>query len=149
MGPNGRGRAMRRALLAGLLLYVATWLTNRSLRVVEGDSMRPTLRPGDRLLVVPLPGAALRNGHVVVVRDPRRPDLTTVKRVTAVAGEPVPGVPGATVPPGHLFVQGDNRAASTDSITYGPVPFALVARRAVLRLSPLRFLGGGSGALSE
>ena len=36
------------------------------LAVVKGDSMRPTLRPGDRLLVVH--GARVRPGRVVVAR---------------------------------------------------------------------------------
>ena len=86
---------------------------------VRGDSMRPTLLPGDRLLVVRL--ARPREGDVVVVADPRWPDRALVKRVAAVA-------------PGRLTVVGDNEAASTDSAVFGPLSHAL--GRAVYRYHP-------------
>ena len=47
------------------------------LAVVEGRSMLPTLRPGDRLLVVH--GAAPRPGRLAIVRLPGRP--LSVKRL--------------------------------------------------------------------
>ena len=83
--------------------------------------MRPTLEPGDRL-VVWAPGA-VRTGDLIAVRDPRNPARTVVKRVAAVGGE------GVTV-------VGDNPGASTDSRTFGPVPPGLVRGRVLYRYWP-------------
>lgn len=85
--------------------------------VVEGDSMRPTLEPGDRLVVLRLPP---RVGDVVAVEHGGR---VLVKRVAGLAGD------GVTV-------QGDNAAASTDSRSFGPVPRSAVLGRAVYRYAP-------------
>ncbi|HZQ28381.1 MAG TPA: S26 family signal peptidase, partial [Acidimicrobiales bacterium] len=54
---------------------------------VTGDSMRPTLEPGDRLLVVRWPW--LRAGQLVAVPDPRQPDRVVVKRIAACDGATV------------------------------------------------------------
>jgi nickel-type superoxide dismutase maturation protease len=89
--------------------------------VVEGGSMRPTLEPGDRLLVVRR--RAYRPGAVVALADPRDGRLL-VKRVAAVT------------PDGRLIVTGDEPAASTDSRTFGPVPLGLVRGQAVHRNAP-------------
>ena len=40
------------------------------------------------------------------------------------------------VPPGHVWLQGDNPLNSTDSRTYGPVPAALVRGRVFCRVWP-------------
>lgn len=73
---------------------------------VAGDSMRPALEPGDRVVAVRARRA--RPGDVVVVRDPRHPARLLVKRV-------------AEKGPGGVVVLGDNPAASTDSRAFGPV----------------------------
>jgi nickel-type superoxide dismutase maturation protease len=90
--------------------------------------MRPGLEPGDRLLVVPLVRwgrRGLRSGDLVALTDPRQPKRTMLKRVAVVDRA------HATV-----TVLGDNRAASTDSRTFGPVPLGLVRGRAVYRYWP-------------
>jgi nickel-type superoxide dismutase maturation protease len=88
---------------------------------VHGDSMRPALEPGDRLLVVgflrPSPGG------IVALVDPREEGRVMVKRVSAVDAA-------------GLTVLGDNPTASTDSRTFGPVPPHLVLGRAVYRYWP-------------
>jgi nickel-type superoxide dismutase maturation protease len=88
---------------------------------VNGDSMRPALEPGDRLLVVGL--LRSRPGDVVAVVDPRDERRVMVKRVSAVDAA------GVTV-------LGDNPTVSTDSRTFGPVPPHLVLGRAVYRYWP-------------
>jgi nickel-type superoxide dismutase maturation protease len=88
---------------------------------VRGDSMRPALEPGDRLLVVR--GRAVRVGDVVAVDDPRQPGRTMVKRVAGCGDD------GVTV-------LGDNAGASTDSRAFGPVAPGAVRGRAVYRYLP-------------
>jgi nickel-type superoxide dismutase maturation protease len=102
---------------------IATLRWWRPLRRVEvaGDSMRPALRPGDRLLV--LRHGRARVGDVVAVADPREPARVLVKRV-------------ADRGPAGITVLGDNPAASTDSRLLGPVPPGAVRGRAIYRYFP-------------
>lgn len=87
---------------------------------VEGDSMRPTLDPGDR--VIATRARRVRPGELAVLADPRtgRP---VVKRVAAAGGA-------------EVTVHGDNPARSTDSRHYGPVALAAVRGRVVYRYAP-------------
>jgi signal peptidase I len=94
--------------------------------VVAGDSMRPGLRPGDRLLVDyrrrPAPG------DLVVTRTPGRP--VSVKRAaerrTTGLGEP------------GWWLLSDNPAVGTDSRTFGAVADSDVLAVVVRRIWPLR-----------
>ncbi|MGI8806948.1 MAG: nickel-type superoxide dismutase maturation protease [Acidimicrobiales bacterium] len=123
-------RSARHYLLAAGLLavgllavgLVAGWAW-RPLRRVEvtGDSMRPALAPGDRLLV--LRDGRMRVGDMVAVADPRTPARMLVKRVAACG-------------PGGVTVLGDNAAASTDSRVLGPVAPGSIRGRAVYRYFP-------------
>jgi len=97
----------------------------RRLRVT-GESMVPTLLPGDRVLVAGGLGplrVPIRPGDLVAVTDPRQPDRVVVKRVAAVAS-------------GRVEVRGDNEAASTDSRHFGPVDAATVVGRVIYRYHP-------------
>lgn len=119
--PSRPGRHPGRTL-AGVLAAVATLAVVAGVRrvVVEGDSMRPTLDPGDRLLLVRAPRPSV--GDLVAVGDPRTGRLL-VKRVAAVHGS-------------LLQVRGDNPAASTDSRSFGPVLRSAVRGRVVRRYYP-------------
>ncbi|MGW0792787.1 S26 family signal peptidase [Streptomyces sp. NPDC002911] len=118
---------------------------------VSGSSMEPAYRDGDRVVVrrrsVPVRGAV-----VVVERPPYRapwPDAPVartapahalyarhwfIKRVAAVAGDPVPRadvpalaeVPEHVVPEGMLVLLGDNRHDSYDSRSVGYFPLVRV-----------------------
>lgn len=112
------------------------WLRWR-LRIVTvfGDSMLPTLAPGDRLLVRRTPLSRVRAGDIVVVRHPWRVEVVAepgashgwlVKRAVAAPGDPVPASvlsvpPGTPVREGSLIVIGDNPDASSDSRDFGYV----------------------------
>lgn len=88
---------------------------------VQGDSMRPSLLPGDRVLLLRRP---LARGAVVTVRDPRQPQRVMVKRVHALLAD------------GRVDVRGDAAEHSTDSRAFGPVPRRLVGLTAVYRYHP-------------
>jgi len=78
---------------------------------VAGESMVPTLLPGDRVLVLRGLGPlrpAIHVGDLVALVDPRAPQRTMVKRVAGTEGN-------------WVVVRGDNEAASTDSRHFGPV----------------------------
>ena len=81
----------------GLLIAgVAAGLARRVLFVVriDGESMEPTFRPDDVVLAVrSRANPMIRRGDVVVCRLPAElqgPTGYLVKRVTAIAGDPVP-----------------------------------------------------------
>ncbi|WP_163507143.1 signal peptidase I [Fodinicola acaciae] len=108
----------------------ALWARRQLVLVtVEGTSMTPTLRHGDRVLVRRRGPERVRHGDIVVLEPPvtlTSPDDKTrwnVKRVVAMPGDPVtPGdVPAGgpdVVPPGKLVVRGDGQVSS-DSRTWG------------------------------
>lgn len=136
------------AVTAAVVLAAAAAVLGlrRTLVVVEvfGQSMAPTLRQGDRVLVRRRGLERLRSGDVVVFAPPYLPGRWdhpgegrrtserrwVIKRVAALPGDPVPascaaapGVrPDAPVPPGSLLVLGDNPAHSTDSRAWGYIP---------------------------
>jgi signal peptidase I len=136
------------SLIGGLFFY-----SFRMVRV-QGSSMEPTYSNGQWLLVRRLnwPSPPPRVGDVVVFRMEN--DLL-VKRVAAVGGQPIPGgrpilllVPSRerpkawekafvtasgpeTVPPGQLYVLGDNPSVSDDSRMFGPVPLSVLIGRVI------------------
>lgn len=85
----------------------------------------------------------IRAGDVVVATKPTDPRVNVLKRVRGVAGEKIWVQPKAamhairlTVPEGHVWLEGDNAAQSTDSREYGPVPKALVRGKVIARCWP-------------
>ncbi|MEU6715795.1 S26 family signal peptidase [Nonomuraea sp. NPDC046802] len=130
---------------------------------VEGRSMEPSYREGDRILVRRTPGRHPRRGEVAVlaanpdelrqssgVTVPRKPypGETTwiIKRVLAAPGDPVPhasvpavrDMPESRVPSGFLLVIGDNQADSYDSRHYGYLPLSHLVGLAVRPIAPKR-----------
>jgi signal peptidase I len=160
--------ALSRGAVAVLLACVAgAWVLRRRVAVVtvSGDSMRPTFQSGDRVLVRRAGPGQLSTGMVVVIekpagaghwltplpRWPGRDREWMIKRVAAVAGDPLPALvqpelplpelplpelplltavarrrltdpPGTPVPAGQLVVLGDNPGGSFDSRVFGYCP---------------------------
>jgi nickel-type superoxide dismutase maturation protease len=115
-------RISKLLLGGGFLATLATVVARGASRiVVSGDSMRPALEPGDRLLVRrthrPLPG------DVVAATDPRQPDRILVKRLVTITDD------------GAVLV-GDNPVASTDSRHFGVVDGSTIIGVAVYRYAP-------------
>ena len=157
---------MRRALaefvealgLAALVAVLVVGFVAQAFRV-QGHSMEPTLRDGERLLVDKLTYRFRepRRGEVVVFRVPGDPSRRFIKRLIGLPGDVVefrdgrvllngqvldePYASGPTrgpqvpevVPPGRYFVLGDNRANSEDSRfqEVGFVPRRYLVGRAV------------------
>jgi len=92
---------------------------------VQGNSMSPTLRDGQRLLARRLRRDPVR-GEVIVFRVVDEQLSHRIKRVVAVAGDPLPDWLAPTlpdvphVPAGHVAVGGDN-VRSQDSRQLGLV----------------------------
>lgn len=93
---------------------------------VAGDSMLPTLEPGDRLVVLRVGHRRrLGPGDLVTVRDPREDGggRVLVKRIGDLDRE-------------GMEVKGDNPAASTDSRSFGRVPLTSVTGKVLYRYAP-------------
>jgi len=87
--------------------------------------MEPLLPEGSWAVLFPRPGHLPRLGQVVVAQHPQRPGFEVVKRVAAVSRSR-----------GLVWLAGDNRAASTDSDDFGPVPRQLVVGEIRFRIRP-------------
>jgi nickel-type superoxide dismutase maturation protease len=104
------------------------WVRWRFLRCsVEGESMLPSLVPGDWLIA---DRGAYRDyrpqaGHVVLARDPRDPERLLVKRIDHIDLH------------GGVWLAGDNAAASTDSRVFGAAPLGAIVGRVRWRYWPI------------
>jgi len=84
---------------------------------VEGDSMTPTLQPGDDVAVDP--NGTLAEEDIVVIRHPYMVDIVMIKRIFRIEED------------GKLFLSSDNPFESTDSRTFGAVSLECVKGKAV------------------
>ncbi len=129
---------------------------------VENISMKPTLQPGELLLINKL---AYRLGQphygdIIVFHYPANPKEDYIKRLIGLPGdeikveggrvfingqalvEPYIAAPPAydgswTIPEGYFFVLGDNRNQSSDSHSWGYVPVGNVVGKALIVYWPL------------
>jgi signal peptidase I len=155
--------AARLTLQLLTLLAIATAFFLR-IPQVTGPSMLPDVTPGELVLIDTLAYrlGGVRRGDVVALRHDEPTAQTFIKRVVALPGERVAidrgvveidgrriaepyvsfgdtrSVPPVVVPPGDLYVLGDNRSQSEDSRDWGPVPEADVIGKAVFGLWPPR-----------
>ena len=121
--PATRGLLPAATAIVGLSLLAAT--RRMLLRMtVRGVSMAPTFLEGRRVLVLRTPLAHPSVDDVIVLRLDEK---LAIKRLAAVAGDPVPvqvretvgAGPDDLVPDGCIVVLGDNAAFSLDSRTQG------------------------------
>jgi inner membrane protease subunit 1 len=122
------------------------WLFERhvlSLTLSQGPSMQPTLREqGDVLLLdraYPSAARPVSVGDVVVCESSDQENYSIVKRVVGVGGDELSReewLHPYVVPPGHVWLEGDNAANSRDSRHYGAVPSALVRGRVLAVVWP-------------
>ena len=91
---------------------------------VEDESMRPTLGPGDYVLVNAWAYRFRRpgRGDLIVMRDPEIPGRFLVKRVSE------------TTDTAGVEVVGDNLTMSRDSRAFGPVAVERIVGKVLLQL---------------
>jgi signal peptidase I len=152
---------MLETILLAVVLFLGINTVSARVRV-DGSSMRPTLQDGQYVLVNKLAYRfdIPRRGDIVVFRFPMDPAQDFIKRVIGLPGDHVRidqgkvSVNGITliepyiaaapqyqgnwdIPSGHLFVLGDNRNDSSDSHSWGLVPFENVIGKAIMIYWPL------------
>jgi signal peptidase I len=124
---------------------------------VDGFSMIPTLEDGEFVLVSKINYrlGAVERGDIIVFHFPMDPEQELIKRVIGLPGDTISAQNGIvsvngqalnepyiaaapmysgewTVPDGQLFVLGDNRNDSSDSHSWGYLPFEKVVGKAVV-----------------
>jgi len=133
---------------------------------VLGQSMEPTLHSSQRVVIEKITYRfhGPRRGDVVVIDSPKQSEML-IKRVVGLPGETIEirgdqvlvdgvileedwsvrhggGSYGPeTVPPLHVFVLGDNRGASNDSRSFGPVPIEDIVGHAWVSYWPPEDIG--------
>jgi signal peptidase I len=147
------------ALVINLFLAQATQ--------VLGQSMEPNLHSTQRVVVEKVTyrfSHGPRRGDIVVIDLPDQAEML-IKRVVGLPGETIEVRGGKvyidgeelsehwavnpgggsygrqTVPPLHIFVMGDNRGASNDSRSFGPVPIEHIVGRAWFSYWPPEYVG--------
>ena len=147
------------ALVINLFLAQATQ--------VLGQSMEPNLHTTQRVVVEKVTYRFFhgpRRGDIVVIDMPEQSEML-IKRVVGLPGETIEVRRGRvfvegeeldepwtfdqgggnygphTIPPLYVFVLGDNRGASNDSRSFGPVPIEHVVGRAWFSYWPQEYIG--------
>jgi signal peptidase I len=120
-------------------------------RVAVADgSMRPSIEPGDWLLVDPTVARWPRRGSIVVFREPGS-DVLAIKRVAARPGDWIPFADGRLrlgedeawllSDASDTALEAAGFGPAVDSRRYGPVPVEALVGRAWVRYWPGRSVG--------
>jgi signal peptidase I len=143
-------------LALAVILFLGINTVSARVRV-DGFSMIPTLKDGEFVLVskVNYRFGNVERGDIIVFHFPMDPQQELIKRVIGLPGDKIsvqnrsvsvngqvlnePYIAAAptysgewTVPDGQLFVLGDNRNDSSDSHSWGFLPFEKVVGKAVV-----------------
>ncbi|MCY4273213.1 MAG: signal peptidase I [bacterium] len=131
-----------------VLVYKLGYDVNRGDLVVFERPSGVSGRQEDDLIkrVIALPGEVVKFVDGVVYIDGQRLYEPYLESPGITVGGPPPGCDaivdgGCLIGAGQVFVMGDNRANSTDSRVFGPIPERLIVGRAFLRLWPVTDFG--------
>ncbi|MBN2046189.1 MAG: signal peptidase I [Anaerolineales bacterium] len=148
-------------LLAVVLFVIINTLTARVR--VDGPSMEPSYYHNNRVIVSKNAYwfGEIQRGDVIVFPAPPNPKEDYIKRVIGLPGDevritngvvyvndnpldepyisapPIANMRPTTVPPGMVFVMGDNRNVSSDSRAWGPLNIEDIIGKAVFVYWPL------------
>jgi signal peptidase I len=150
-------------LILAIVLFIGINAISARVRV-DGESMLPTLKNGEFVLVNKLSYrfGDVQRGDIIVFHFPMNREEELIKRVIGLPGDHVviqnqqvsvndqpisePYIASAplyagewTVTDGHLFVLGDNRNDSSDSHSWGLLPNEEVVGKAILIYWPPPF----------
>ncbi|XP_008302041.1 mitochondrial inner membrane protease subunit 1 [Stegastes partitus] len=118
--------------------------------VCSGPSMEPTIVNHDVVFSERMSRhlCKIQKGDIVIAKSPFDPHMNICKRVIGLEGDKVctssPSDLFKThtyVPKGHVWLEGDNLRNSSDSRSYGPIPYALIRGRVCLKLWPPHSFG--------
>lgn len=103
---------------------IGLWTLGKRWRFqVKGNSMLPTLREGEDVLVTPIsPSSKIFPGEIVVCRHPFKPHVRMIKRVTESFYD------------GSCYVLSDNASEGKDSRSFGVIERQLILGRVTSRL---------------
>ncbi len=163
------GRRLLRETLETLLLVLLVYLIINALTgrfYVRGSSMEPSLHNGQYLIVSKISYlfGEPRRGDIVVFVSPNGGKEDYIKRIVGLPGEhveirdgavwingyrleepylhsPIPYSGSWTLGPDEYFVLGDNRANSSDSHSWGPLPRKNIIGKAWLCYWPPQYWG--------
>ena len=114
----------------------------------HGPSMIPTFDKSDNLLIVDCFTTRFvrkpNKGEIVIADNPFKHDATLVKRVLWVEQEMAEfwsdrneRMEKVYIPPGHVWIEGDNKDHSRDSRDFGPISLCLIDGIVRARIWPL------------
>lgn len=159
------GEILRFAILVAVILLPIRLFVAKPF-IVSGSSMDPTYAGGEYLVIDELSYRfeAPKRNEVIVFRYPLDPSKHFIKRIIGLPGETV-SIEGKTVTvskegksetlsepyitytsdnhmtrtlgPDEYFAMGDNRVASSDSRSWGPLPRKDITGKVLVRLFPL------------
>jgi nickel-type superoxide dismutase maturation protease len=105
---------------AGIFAKIKLYFGRLQGFAIEGDSMLPTLKPGDRVLIDER--SSLSVGDIAVVRHPFKTSVKIVKRVESIQKD------------GSVSLIGDNPEESSDSRGFGSIKREDIIGQVVFRL---------------
>lgn len=107
--------------IAGFIAKLRLFVGRLQGIAIEGDSMHPTLKTGDRILVEK--NSAIGVGDIVVAHHPFKTSVKIVKRISSIETD------------GSISLIGDNPNESSDSRGFGSIKRSDVIGKVVARLA--------------